>query len=372
LASHRKPHTRVLQSAASRRGAIGVTTAALASVSLLSQSASATPADGGKDTKTSSVAEVKKKVDRLYQRAEASTQKFNAAKVKTDAQRTRVDHMLDQAAERTQKLNDSRRVLGNYATAQYRTGAVSQTATLLLTKNPQQFFDQNHLLDRMTGRQKDAVSHYEEQLKEARQKRKAASSQLASLSSSQRTLQRDKHEVQAKLSEARQLLSKLTAEQKARMAKLERERQEKAREAAQRAEAERKKAEQHGGGSGTGSSSSSSLAGKVLAFARKQLGKPYVWGATGPGSYDCSGLTQDAYKAAGISLPRTTWDQVKAGQNVSKSQLRPGDLVFFYSDISHVGIYVGNGMILHAPHPGANVRYESMSVMPFHSAVRPG
>ena len=113
-------------------------------------------------------------------------------------------------------------------------------------------------------------------------------------------------------------------------------------------------------------------ASAAIAFALEEQGKPYVWGATGPSSYDCSGLTQDAWKAAGISLPRTTWDQVKVGTKVSKSQLQPGDLVFFYDDISHVGIYSGGGKMIHAPKPGASVRYESIDYMPFHSAVRPG
>lgn len=101
------------------------------------------------------------------------------------------------------------------------------------------------------------------------------------------------------------------------------------------------------------------------------MGKPYVWGATGPDSYDCSGLTQAAWKAAGISLPRTTWDQVKVGTTVTTANAQPGDLVFFYDDISHVGIYIGDGKMIHAPKPGANVRVESIYYMPIHSVVRP-
>ena len=109
MASHRKPRTGILQSVTAKRGAIGITTAALASVSLLSQSAQAAPDDG-----KPSMAEVKKKVDKLYQQAETSTQKYNAAKEKTDEQRKKADSSLDDAAERTEKLNDARRTLGNY------------------------------------------------------------------------------------------------------------------------------------------------------------------------------------------------------------------------------------------------------------------
>jgi peptidoglycan DL-endopeptidase CwlO len=365
LASHRKPRTRILKSASTKRGVLGVTTAALASVSLLSQSAQAAPDDG-----KPSISEVKKKVDKLYQQAETSTQKYNEAKEKTDAQRKKADRSLDEAAERTAKLNDARRTLGNYATAQYRTGGMSETATLLLTEDPQQFFQQSHMLDRMTGRQKEAVTDFEKQRKAAQSKREHATDELASLAASQKALKKNKQEVQDKLAEARKLLSKLTAEEKARLAKIEKRKQEAARKAAERAEEARRKAEK-GDGSQSGGSQSTQVA-KVLAYAKAQLGKPYVWGATGPNSFDCSGLTQGAWKAAGISLPRTTWDQVKVGTKVAKSEMKPGDLVFFYDDISHVGIYVGGGQMIHAPKPGADVTYEDVSYMPYHSAVRPG
>jgi peptidoglycan DL-endopeptidase CwlO len=365
LASHRKPRTRILKSASTKRGVLGVTTAALASVSLLSQSAQAAPDDG-----KPSISEVKKKVDKLYQQAETSTQKYNEAKEKTDAQRKKADRSLDEAAERTAKLNDARRTLGNYATAQYRTGGMSQTATLLLTEDPQQFFQQSHMLDRMTGRQKEAVTDFEKQRKAAQSKREHATEELASLAASQKALKKNKQEVQDKLAEARKLLSKLTAEEKARLAKIEKRKQEAARKAAERAEEARREAEK-GDGSQSGGSQSSQVE-KVLAYAKAQLGKPYVWGATGPNSFDCSGLTQGAWKAAGISLPRTTWDQVKVGTKVAKSEMKPGDLVFFYDDISHVGIYVGGGQMIHAPKPGADVTYEDVSYMPYHSAVRPG
>jgi cell wall-associated NlpC family hydrolase len=115
----------------------------------------------------------------------------------------------------------------------------------------------------------------------------------------------------------------------------------------------------------------SGRAAAVLSFARAQLGESYVYGATGPNHWDCSGLTQAAYRAAGISIPRTSSAQSSFGSYVSRSQLRPGDLVFFYSPVSHVGIYVGHNTVLHAPHTGAVVRYESMSYMPFAGARRP-
>src|SRR5699024_10516340 len=97
----------------------------------------------------------------------------------------------------------------------------------------------------------------------------------------------------------------------------------------------------------------------VLKVAREQLGKPYVYGATGPDSFDCSGLTSYVFKnGAGITLPRTSKDQSTAGRYVSKSELQPGDLIFFNTSgrgISHVGIYIGNDEMIHAPSSGKNV-----------------
>jgi cell wall-associated NlpC family hydrolase len=119
------------------------------------------------------------------------------------------------------------------------------------------------------------------------------------------------------------------------------------------------------------SSSSSSKGARALAFAKKQLGDSYRYGATGPNSWDCSGLTGGAWKAAGVKLPRTSQAQYRVGKKISKSALKPGDLVFFYSGISHVGIYAGGGKIIHASRPGKPVQYIKMSYMPFMGARRP-
>ncbi|MEU5079090.1 MULTISPECIES: C40 family peptidase [Streptomyces] len=116
-------------------------------------------------------------------------------------------------------------------------------------------------------------------------------------------------------------------------------------------------------------------AGEAVAFARAQLGKPCVWGASGPGSYDCAGLTQAAWKSAGVTLPRTAPEQAGVGIPVPPAEARPGDLVFFHDDAGHVGLCTGDGMMIHAPRPGAYVREEPVSVLgeaAVHSVVRPG
>jgi cell wall-associated NlpC family hydrolase len=122
----------------------------------------------------------------------------------------------------------------------------------------------------------------------------------------------------------------------------------------------------------------SPLAAAVLAFAQQQLGKPYVWGATGPASYDCSGLTGASYAAAGLRLPRTAAQQWYAGPHVALAELQPGDLLFWASDVNdpatihHVALYAGNGLMVAAPHTGDVVRVQPLYLDGYIGAVRPG
>ncbi|WP_020132116.1 C40 family peptidase [Streptomyces sp. 303MFCol5.2] len=390
---HRKPRSAGARVAGIRTPALA--TAALTSVALLSQTANAAPSDDGKP----SLEEVEKKVDDLYRQAESATEKYNAAKEKTTKQRKRTDGLVDDVAQRAQKLNEAREELGSYAAAQYRTGASApDTAAFLLADTPQDYFDQNQLMSRLTDRQKGAVDDYVTERSATMKQRQEATESLATLTDAQNDLKIAKAAVQKKLGEARELLSRLTAQEKARLAAIEKQRQEeaarKAAELARQQAAEQAAAQQESGGTSadTGSSSTApspspsgsgsgsedpsyaTKADKALAFARAQIGKPYVWGATGPDSYDCSGLTQAVWKAAGVTLPRTTYDQVNAGTTVSLADARPGDLIFFYDDVSHVGVYIGNGMMIHAPKPGAYVREESVfydGESGIHSVVRP-
>lgn len=384
MATHRKARTAIL-SAPGPRAAVGLTTAALATVTLFGESASATPAPG--KPAQPSIAEVKAKVDALLHQAEVATEHYNGAKEQTDKQSATVNRLLAQAARKTEQLNDARRTLGQYAAAQYRSGGDDSTGRYLLSANPQDLVDQAHLSDVLGKRQKQAVESYRVQQAAATQQRIEAAKSLATLTAQQAQLKADKAAVQSKLSQAQHLLNSLTAQEKARLAALrarqEAEARAKAKVLAAQLAAKQKAAQEAAQEAaaqaaakgntivpapGTGSSAK---ADQAIAFARDQLGKPYVWGATGPNSFDCSGLTQAAYKAAGIDLPRTTYDQVNVGTRVSESDLQPGDLIFFYSDVSHVGLYIGNGEMIHAPHTGTVVKIAPITEMPFYGAVRP-
>jgi len=343
LASHRKPRTRILASAGPR-AAVGITSAALASVTLMSETAHAAPAKP-------SISEVKKQVDTLNQQAEVATQQYDQAKEKTATQRTKTNQLLAQVAEKTQKMNESRRVLGQFAAEQYRNGGLDETTQLLLSDDPAGFLNQTHLLDRLSTTQEQALQTFKVQQEQASIQRGQATASLQELTTSQGKLATQKKNVQAKLASAQKLLNSLNAAERAKLAAMQPK-------------------SSTSNASYTYNGPASGRAAAAIQFALSQRGKPYVSGGTGPNSYDCSGLTMAAYKAAGITIGRTTWDQVKDGTAVSESDLRPGDLVFFYSGISHVGIYLGNGNVVHAPHTGATVEIAPMSWMPFAAARR--
>ncbi|MFF9172500.1 C40 family peptidase, partial [Streptomyces sp. NPDC014793] len=165
-----------------------------------------------------------------------------------------------------------------------------------------------------------------------------------------------KKEVQGKLAEAQKLLNTLTAKEKAALA-------------AEQQRANRSSSDRVDLGN---DSSASGRAAAAFSAAQSKIGSPYVYGATGPSSYDCSGLTSWAYAQAGVSIPRTSEAQSGIGTRLTRSQLQVGDLVFFFNDLHHVGLYAGNGQILHAPRTGTVVRYESMDTIggPFMFGVR--
>ncbi|MFI2300559.1 NlpC/P60 family protein [Actinacidiphila glaucinigra] len=376
MATHRKPRPRAL-TVPGPRAAVGLTTAALATVTLFGESASAAPASPDKP----SITEVKAQVDKLFHQAEAATERYNGAKEQTERQRTRADALLDQVARKTETLNSARRTIGEYAAAQYRGGGLDGTTTFLLTSDPQQFLDQAHLMDRLSDRQEHALETFRSEQAETAAKRSEAVESLQKLTEAQQRLNAEKTAVKRKLAAAQKLLNSLTAQEKARLAALEKKRQEEAAEKAAEIAAKEKAAQEAAAkesGSSAGSSGSTApasgtyaaKAAKAIEFARAQLGKPYVYGATGPNSYDCSGLTQAAWGAAGVSIPRVTYDQVDFGSRVSADQLQPGDLVFFYSDITHVGLYIGGGQMIHAPHTGSVVKIAPITEMPIYGYAR--
>ncbi|MFC7307423.1 NlpC/P60 family protein [Streptomyces monticola] len=350
MAAHRKPRQRSLS---------GHTARTAATLALAGAASGAALEGTGHAEPRLTPAQVKAKVDRLYHDAEIATEKYNGAKEKAEAAEDRIDALQDEAARKTQRLDSARTALGSAATAQYRTGGIAPAVQLALASDPDDYLERATLADRANSRQAAAVEGVREQLRELDRLRAEAGHERDELDDQRARLRSHKKNITGKLASAERLLKRLTAEQQTRIT------------------------EGLHGGSGDDSASRSSRdlprgavkapnarAAQAVSFAHGALGSPYVWGAAGPDAFDCSGLTQAAYRAAGISLPRTTYTQINAGRRVSRAELAPGDLVFFYSGLSHVGMYVGNGQMIHAPNPSAPVRLAPVDSMPFAGATR--
>lgn len=344
VAAHRKP----------RQRSTGGTSVRTAATIALASAATATGLDGtGHAEPELTPAQVKAKVDKLYQEAEVATEKYNGAKEKSEAAEQRLRDLRDEAARKTDGLNSERAALGSMAAAQYRDGGLDPALQLALSADPDGYLQGAEFAERAGSRQAASVDRVRKQLREIEQLRGAAHIELTSLKSRQAELKRHKKTITGKLDAARRLLSRLTAEERARLEDAGRASRTDARDGL------------------TGPvQAPNARAASAVSYAYQKLGSPYVWGATGPDAFDCSGLMQAAYRSAGISLPRTTYAQIDAGRRVSRAELLPGDLVFFYSGISHVGLYVGNGQMIHAPNPSAPVRLAPIDEMPFAGATR--
>ncbi|MFH8984404.1 C40 family peptidase [Streptomyces varsoviensis] len=361
MASHRKPKR-------PRPYTLTGSTARTAATLALAGAATGTALEGtGHAAPQPTPAQVKTQVDRYYQEAEAAAERYNGAREKERAAQDSLDELRDEAARKTERLNAARNALGAYATAQYREGGLSPAVRLALSASPEQYLDRASRADHMAGRQTAALKRVERELEGVRQVRTAADAELARLKESQSELAAHKRSAEAKLDAAKRLLKELPPK-KTTDTQNEDSSANTTRDTALQAAS--RSATRAASGNGT-TQAPTERAARAVSFAYSALGKPYVWGATGPSAYDCSGLTQAAWRAAGVSLPRTTYTQINAGSKVARSQLAPGDLVFFYSGVSHVGIYVGDGKMIHAPRPGAPVRVAPIDQMPFAGATRP-
>ncbi|MFF4184036.1 NlpC/P60 family protein [Streptomyces sp. NPDC001691] len=341
MGSHRRPKP------ASRTRVTVLSATAAAVVALTSQAAQADP----KPTKD----EVKSKVDKLYDEAEQATEAANGATEKQRRLETEISQIQDKVARGQQELNTLRSGLGSMASAQYRSGGIDPSLALFLSSNPDDFLDKASSLDQLSATQTEALRKIQGKQRTLAQERKEAQDKLKDLADTRTVLEAKKKEVQGKLSDAQQLLNTLTAQEKAALASDD-------------ARANRSTERPNLGKDVP----ASQVGAAALAAAQTQLGKPYSYGATGMATFDCSGLTGYAYGQAGVNLPRTSQEQANAGTRIGRSELKPGDLVLFFGDLHHIGLYAGNNMVLHAPRTGTVVRYESMDNMPFQFGVRIG
>lgn len=344
MASHRKPSTSPLSGSAARTAVTLVTAAAASATVLATAAAHADPLP--------TLAGVQAQLNTLYQQAETATQSYDGDVAQAAALQQQANQLQQQAAATGNAMNALRTRLGVVAAGQYRDGDLPAVLQLLTSAHPDDFLRQAGSLDQLEATQQQVLDQYGVQAQTLALEQRNAQGELLALRVDQQQLVAAKSLVQAKLAGAQQLLDMLGPAQ---------------RDALQQAMAEGSQQIP----AGLDALAVTGRAAAAVAFARAQVGKPYVWGATGPGAFDCSGLTQASWAAAGVALPRTTYSQIDTGQRVPISQLQPGDLVFYYGG-NHVGMYVGDGEIVHAPHPGAVVTYAALDSMPIDGAVRPG
>ncbi|MFC9928949.1 NlpC/P60 family protein [Streptomyces sp. NPDC127190] len=303
-------------------------------------------------------------VDRLYQQAEQATQAFDKAAEREDTLRREVSDAQDRIARRQQQVNSLREQLGSLAGAQYRAGGIDPAVALLFSDDPQDYLDKASTLDRIGSQQAGRLKELRSALRDLAQERAEATGKLSELERSRKAVAAHKKTVEGKLAAARRLLNALPPAARAAYDR-----------ASRSDDAGRADLPGMPGAADlpdlTGAVAPDARAAAAVAAAQSALGRPYVWGANGPSGFDCSGLMQWSYAHAGVHLPRTSQEQRFAGRQVPLSQARPGDLVVYRADASHVAMYVGNGQVIHAPYPGARVRYDPVNMMPVSSVTRP-
>jgi cell wall-associated NlpC family hydrolase len=289
-----------------------------------------------------SLAQVQAKVRQLEEEATTAAEGAQEAKVKLAVLTKTLNGIKAKAEIQGQNVSTLQRSLGSIAIEQYKSGGFGQSFELLFSTDPTLYLSSAGSLDAITRRKSAQLRKFEAAQQRLKATTLTVNDKIALVAAAQKKLAAQSAIAQSKLAEAEKLLSTLTKAERERLAKLADE-QENADEASSLAAA--KSAE---GVSGR--------AGIALKYALKQIGDRYVFGAAGLVTWDCSGLTMRAYEAAGVSLPHSSAAQSRLGKKVSLNALKPGDLLFFGRPVSHVGIYLGGGKMVHAPRSGSRVK----------------
>ncbi|MFI5756515.1 C40 family peptidase [Streptomyces sp. NPDC051569] len=323
-------------------------------------SGAGTPAWSGGTSGKKSLEDVRAEIEALYEQAASATDAYNLAVEQTEKQSTEVARLAEDIVKGQLRLDALKQQAGAAARAQYRSGGLPPEAHLMLTDDPRLFLDgvgrirqsqkaTQELIDELTGAQDDLRTYTAD-----------AGTQWQKLETGLAAKEKAKKQITERIAAAEELEAGLQKEELARLAQLE-------SEAAMRAQT----AWLSSGVVKDINRSASARGKKAIAFATEQIGKPYVWGAEGPSSYDCSGLTSQAWAAAGRPIPRTSQEQWRLLPHIAIRDMRPGDLIIYHQDASHVGMYIGDGAIVHAPRPGRNVTLAGAGSMQILGVVRP-
>ncbi|ANW19004.1 C40 family peptidase [Streptomyces clavuligerus] len=321
-------------------------------------------------------------MEKLYQQAASATDAYNLAEERTEQQSAeivRLARRIDGGRTRIAELKDR---AGAAAREQYRGGGLPAGAQLLLTDDPRLFLDAAERVRQSMKATKDLLTELERAQRELEDYTRRASAEWRDLEADRQAQKKAKKRITERIAAAQRLESRLAEEERERLLALEREAAERAQEAWLREQA-LKQRQNAGDGPGGGSRADApgrargseagpaGAAAKAIAFALAQVGKPYAWGAEGPGSFDCSGLTSQAWAAGGVGIPRTSQQQWRELPRVATEDIQPGDLIVYNADASHIGIYIGDGRIVHSPRPGRTVSVAGAGSMKILGVVRP-
>ncbi|MEV8526098.1 NlpC/P60 family protein [Streptomyces sp. NPDC052000] len=297
----------------------------------------------------------------LYQQAEEATETYKSTDVELKRRQAEEKQLAGSLATARSALARSRGAAGQLARAQYQGGRseLSSYMRLLLARDPQSALEQRQVLDRAARDRQAAVARLARGERQAAELAQASRRALDEQEALARRQQQAKDDVELRLRQVEKLLADLSPDQLSELARLERQ---------GTATAQRNLL---ASGALSGTRAPSSEGDRALAYAVDQIGKPYVWGAEGPESYDCSGLTSQAWAHAGRSIPRTSQEQWAELPRVPLNSLRPGDLVIYFPKATHVAMYLGDGLVVQAPRPGTRVKVSPIAANPLLGAVRP-
>ncbi|MFJ5100508.1 NlpC/P60 family protein [Streptomyces sp. NPDC088554] len=321
-----------------------------------------TSASGPADT---SVSALLTRLQRLYRETEEATEAYNATEVSLQRRLAETKRLTADLARARNALSLSRGAAGQLAREQYRgESELSGYLRLLLAPDPRRALDEGYLLERAARARLDTMRKLAGGEKRAAALATASHDALAEQEALAARRKEQRDTVTAGLQEVEKLLASLSSDQIAALTALEQAHADKAQE--------RLVASGALGEPATSILKAPSPAGSAaLEYAAEQIGKPYEWGAEGPGAFDCSGLTSRAWARAGVTIPRTSQEQWNELPRVSLRELRPGDLVVYFPKATHVAIYLGEGRVIQAPRPGARVKVSPLAANPPLGAVRP-
>lgn len=323
-------------------------------------SGAAAPPAAAPATSDRSVAGLLTSLQGLYRQAEAATETYNGTAAELKKRTAQVKRLGAALVTARTALAGSRDDAGRLAREQYQGHTdFSAYLQLLLARDPGHALDQEHVIRRVAAGREATVKRLAGAEKRADELATASRKALDRQQVLAARQKKDRKAVEARLRAVTGMLATLSADQLTAVSRLE----EQGVRTAQGALA----------ASGALSSfrAPSAQGGEAVAYAVEQLGKPYVWGAEGPDAFDCSGLTSRAWARAGRTIPRTSQEQWRELPKVAMSALRPGDLVVYFPEATHVALYLGNGLVVQAPRPGARVKVSPVASNPVLGAVRP-